>query len=126
MSKGTMPPAGPNGEINASQAPDFIAVAGQGGGIAGYTPRRYLFSAPSQEPWPVYADDLRTLVGHMIAGKGFVPVGVDPATVPNKHVEAGPSLALPGRDTTVWQYWIQHFSRWSEKFPWSVWRRPVT
>lgn len=35
-SKGTMPPPGPNGQVDASAAPDFIAVAGEDGGIAGY------------------------------------------------------------------------------------------
>ena len=34
------------------------------------------------ESCPVYADDLITLVGHMVPGRGFVPLGVDPVDVP--------------------------------------------
>lgn len=56
--------------------------------------------------WPVvYGDDLRTVVGQMVPGKGFVPVGVDPATVPTFAVEVGPSVdpgstgsPVPARD----------------------------
>ena len=32
---------------------------------------------------PVYAADLRTLVGHMYPNKGFVPIGTSPAGVPD-------------------------------------------
>lgn len=94
-----MPPPGPNGQLDASLAPDFIAVAGRDGGIAGYVPRAYLFpkppsmaGGPDEPPYPVYAEDLRTLVGHMFAGKGFVPLGVDSAAVPNIRVQQGPSF----------------------------------
>jgi hypothetical protein len=102
-SKGTMPPPGPDGDIDASLAPDFIAVAGRDGGIAGYVPKRFLFlestTGPPVEPgFPVYAEDLRTLVGHMVAGKGFVPVGVNPRTVPDFPVQQGPSFVAPPGD----------------------------
>ena len=100
--KGTMPPAGPNGDVDPSAAPDFIAVAGVDRDIVGYVPKRFLFPQPTtsaelphEEPWPVYAEDLRTLIGHMVQGKGFVPLGVDPATVPDRPVEQGPSFPLP-------------------------------
>jgi hypothetical protein len=36
-SKGTLPPPGPNGQVDPSSAPDFLAVAGRDGGIAGYS-----------------------------------------------------------------------------------------
>jgi hypothetical protein len=88
--RGTMPPPGPDGEVDPSAAPDFIAVAGRDAGIAGYTPKRYVLGPPDDEPAPVYAGDLTTLVGHMVVGKGFVPLGVDPATVPDFPVAAGP------------------------------------
>jgi len=98
--KGTMPPPGPNGELDTSLAPDFIAVAGRDGGIAGYVAKAYLFPKPTtmaggldEPPWPVYADDLQTLVGHMVAGKGLVALGVNPATVPKIPVQQGPSFA---------------------------------
>jgi hypothetical protein len=105
-SKGTMPPPGPNGDVDANLAPDFIAVAGPDGGIVGYIPKRFLFPEPTttvdlQEPeWPVYAEDLRTLIGHMVAGRGFVPLGVDPHSVPTFRVEQGPSSAPPSGEPT--------------------------
>lgn len=97
-SKGTMPPPGANGVVDASLAPDFIAVAGRDDGIAGYVPKRYLFPQPGlplESDIPVYAADLQTLVGHMVVGKGFVPVSVDPATIPNFPVQVAPSMAQP-------------------------------
>ena len=44
---------------------------------------------------PVYAEDLRTLIGRMVTGKGFVPLGVDPRSVPDFPVQQGPSFAAP-------------------------------
>jgi len=97
-----MPPPGLDGEVDASLAPDFIAVAGRDGGIVGYVPKDYLFrepttsvGRPTEPEIPVYAEDLRTLLGHMVAGKGFVPLGVDPAAVPTLPVQQGPSSAAP-------------------------------
>jgi hypothetical protein len=97
-SKGTMPPPGLNGQVDPSRAPDFIAVAAPDGGILGYVPKEFVLSEPATtvgrpprtDP-PVYADDLQTLIGHMVAGKGFVPLGVNPDSVPNRPVEQGPS-----------------------------------
>lgn len=97
--KGTMPPPGPNGERDLSAAPDFIAVVAGDGGEVGYVPKRFFFregmtssELPRSDPWPVYAEDLRTLIGHMVQGKGFVPLGVDPATIPDFPVWMGPSV----------------------------------
>jgi hypothetical protein len=105
--KGTMPPPGADGQVNASLAPDFIAVAGRDGGIAGYAPRSYLLPEPTtttgrpvEADIPVYGNDLQTLIGHMVAGKGFVPLGVDPATVPKVPVQAGPSI-VAGADESA-------------------------
>jgi hypothetical protein len=102
-----MPPPGLNGQVDASGVPDFIAVAGEDGGIAGYVPKAYLFPEPTtavgrpEEPEiPVYGEDLRTLIGHMVPGKGFVPLDVDPLTVPTIPVQAGPSLAAPPSEPT--------------------------
>lgn len=100
-SKGTMPPPGPNGVVDASAAPDFIAVAGRDAGIAGYA-RKEDVLAPGDAPFPVFGDDLRTIVGQMVPGKGFVPAGVDPATVPTRPVGAAPSgQARTGNSTVV-------------------------
>ena len=89
-SKGTMPSPGPNGEVNASSAPDFIAVAGRDAGIAGYA-RKADVLKPGDAPFPVFADDLQTTVGQMDPGKGFIPTGVDPNTVPKIPAVAAPS-----------------------------------
>ena len=111
-SKGTMPPPGRNGAPDASAAPDFIAVAGPDGGIAGYVPKAYLFpdaSAANGRPGPtdvpVYGEDVRTLVGHMVAGRGFVPLGVDPLTVATFRAQTAPSpIAAPTGSTDVTLY----------------------
>ena len=86
--KGTMPPPGPNGEIDPSTVPDFVAVAGPVG-IAGYVAKDAVLDS-SDRTWPVYASDLQTVVGHMVPGRGFVAVGVDPASAPTFDVRAGP------------------------------------
>jgi hypothetical protein len=36
----------------------------------------------ARTPITVFGDDLRTVVGHMYANKGFVPLGTDPEAVP--------------------------------------------
>ncbi len=98
-SKGAMPPTPPvGGSVDDSGAPDFIAVAAPTGGIAGYVSRAML-DAPGpvngfvgQAPdLPVYADDLRTLVGYSVAGRGFVPLGSEPGTVATLPVRVAPS-----------------------------------
>lgn len=114
LTKGTMPPAGPDGRMDPSNAPDFIAVAGREEGIAGYVAKSWLFPAedtvpgrpgdlpPEDPPWPVYADDLQTLVGYMVVGRGFVPLSTDPTAAPTSRTveeptpeEPTPSLGTP-------------------------------
>lgn len=114
-SKGTMPPPGVNAQVDASGAPDFVAVASEDGGIAGYAPKEFLFPEPTtvagrpDDPEiPVYADDLRTLIGHMVPGKGYVPLDVDPSTVPTIPVQAGPSLAAPSTDSTSLTLYVRN------------------
>lgn len=87
--KGTMPPPGPNGEIDASAVPDFVAVAGPVG-IAGYVAKEAVLGA-GESTWPVYGSDLRTVVGHMVPNRGFVPLGVDPGSVPTFDVRVNPA-----------------------------------
>jgi hypothetical protein len=89
--KGTMPPPGPDGRVDSSTVP-VVAVAGPNGPV-GYVSRDAV-SEPGEDTWPVYGDDLRTVVGHLAPGRGFVPVGVDPATIQTFAVVAGP--ASPG------------------------------
>lgn len=100
-SKGTMPPPGPNGQVDASSAPDFISVAGRDGSVVGYVRKELLLPAagaggPGDGVWPVYGEDLSTVVGQMMPGKGFVPAGVDPATVPDIPVRTAPSSEPSG------------------------------
>lgn len=84
------PPDG--GEINMALVPDFVSVWGgpTGETIAGYVPKDLLLNPrsevggtpenpPQDVPMPVYGEDLTTLVGHMVAGVGFVPLGESPA-----------------------------------------------
>jgi hypothetical protein len=99
-SRGTMPPPDANGEVDPSAVPDFIAYVGHTDRIIGWVPKSYLLE-PRQRcrgpqcPIPVYADDLVTLIGHDVPGRGFVPLGVDPAAVPEQPVLVGPSLGAP-------------------------------
>jgi hypothetical protein len=84
------PPEG--GETNMALVPDFVGVWGgpTGETIVGYVPKDLLFNPrsepggtlenpPEDVPMPVYGEDLTTLVGHMVAGQGFVPLGGSPA-----------------------------------------------
>jgi len=82
-----MPPPGPNGEVDPSAMPDFIAVAGDVGQV-GWVEKAAV-TDPSDRTWPVYADDLRTVVGLLVPGRGFVPAGIDPNAAPTKDVHVG-------------------------------------
>lgn len=114
-SKGTLPPPGPNGHVDESSAPDFLAVAGRDEGIAGYARTQDVLGA-GDAPFPVYGEDLRTVVGHMIPGKGFVPIGTDPGAVPTFEVSEAPSddlgsaasgqVVLYVRNDTDAQAWV--------------------
>jgi hypothetical protein len=91
-SRGTMPPARPNGVVDASHVPDFIAYVGQTDHIIGWVPKEYLLEATHGDgPIPVYAGDLRTLIGHDFPGKGFVPLGRDPAAATDAPFVVAPS-----------------------------------
>lgn len=98
------PPQG--GPTYGALVPDFIpALARDGTTIAGYVPKRYLIgpfddlpgtpsSPPQQPPVPVFADDLATLVGHMVPGVGFVPLGASPLPIaPSASVAPQPTVS---------------------------------
>jgi hypothetical protein len=100
--KGPIPPAAfqAGDPIDFSMVPDFIPALGQSGDIVGYVSKGSLitqggsgFSAdrPIAADVPVYADDLKTLVGHMVPGRGFVPIGVDKQSVPLIPFEVAPA-----------------------------------
>jgi hypothetical protein len=98
---GPIPPAAylANG-IDAALVPDFVPVWDRDGTtVAGYIPKAYILgptlptvtsSRPEGGIAPVYADDLTTLVGHMYPDRGFVPLGVDPNSIPTIPVQQGP------------------------------------
>ncbi len=64
----------PDGSPDFSQFPDFVPASDRDGNIAGYVPVRAVFIDPNDDnlPIPVFAEDLSTLVGHMVPDFGFV------------------------------------------------------
>lgn len=109
QTKGTVPTP-TNGTIVTTRIPDFISVTGDGR-IVGYAPRDYLFPSAGSDQTnlvggvvPVYGPDLKTLVGHMYPGIGWVPIGDSPASGPCQQVfaiENGTTTTLPCPSTTV-------------------------
>lgn len=92
------PPEG--GSMIDALVPDFVSAWDRDGTtIAGYLPKRYILSGgdltpggspanpPQMLPYPVYGEDLTTLVGHMVPGIGFVALG-------STAVPAGPSASV--------------------------------
>ena len=88
VTKGTIP-SPENGKTPTKKIPDFIATLGPHG-LAGYVPKAYLFPGPGQpmvgDIAPVYASDLKTLVGYMYPQFGFIALGQSPGSVPCKPV----------------------------------------
>lgn len=60
----------------------LVITDDRGGVNEGFVPRGIQCGAPSDEPAPVYARDMKTLVGHMYVGRGFIPEGADPNSIP--------------------------------------------
>lgn len=90
----------PGRPIDAEAVPDFVSVLGRDGAIVGYSPKERVLRpavAPGFRgeslPVPVYAEDLRTLVGHLVPGRGFVPAGAPIEGIPEVDVSAAPSSA---------------------------------
>jgi hypothetical protein len=89
LTKGTIPPS-TDGTIDTKKVPDFISALGRDGEIVGYIPRAYLLPRLPNQPVnselgaiaPVYAGNLKTLVGHMYPGVGFVALGSSPVSQP--------------------------------------------
>ena len=71
--------------IDWPRVPDFVEVLARDGGLAGYVKRSDLMNVgtPGQvRRIPVYDESLQRLVGHMVDGRGFVPLGVRDEDVP--------------------------------------------
>jgi hypothetical protein len=106
LTKGTMPSSA-NGTINAKKVPDFIGAVGRDGKIVGYIPRAFLLPTRANQPLsskvddvaPVYASNLKTLVGHFYPGVGFVPLGQSPTSEPCTPAETF-SQTADGQTTT--------------------------
>lgn len=74
----------PGGQIDQTKVPDFIPALGRDGEEVGWVSKDLAVPADQsldRSVIPVFADDLKSVVGHMVAGRGFVPLGVDPNTV---------------------------------------------
>lgn len=92
-----MPPVA-DGVADPSSVPDYIAIAGPEGGTIGFARAKdVLGSADLDATIPVFGADLLTPVGFLVTGKGFVPLGVDPASVPYFQIR-GSQSATPGSD----------------------------
>lgn len=102
--RGPIPPAAfqAGGAVDPNLVPDFVPALGHDGNVVGYVPKEFLIQGtgaafskvrPVAPNVPVYKDDLQTLVGYMVPGRGFVPLGVDPASIPTL-----PAQALPAAD----------------------------
>jgi PASTA domain len=89
LTKGTMP-SSTSGMVSTTKVPDFISAVGRNGKLVGYIPKGYLLPAQTNQAVnsklgavaPVYASNLKTLVGHFYPGVGFVPLGQSPASEP--------------------------------------------
>jgi hypothetical protein len=89
------------GALDLSQVPDYVSQLGRDGNVVGYVSKvsitdpsdgaRDVLGRPMAATWPVFADDLKTVVGHMVPDKGFIPLGVDPSTV-----DTFPARVAPG------------------------------
>lgn len=105
------PPQG--GDINFALVPDFVSVWGgpTGETIVGYAPKGLLLNPapvvggspgnpPPEVPVPVYGEDLTTLVGNMVPGHGFVPLGSSfmPSVLgePSANASPSPEPSSPG------------------------------
>lgn len=99
VTKGPIPDAAfrVNGDLDARLVPDFVPAYGRDGEtIAGYIAKADILhrnipavseTVPVLPAMAVYGEDLVTVVGHMVPGKGYVPLGKDPRAFPDVEVE---------------------------------------
>lgn len=71
-------------EINADLVPDFVEYAGHSDGVIGYVAKGDIMwvdgEEPPEGPIPVVDRELN-VIGHDVPGRGFVPLGADPADI---------------------------------------------
>lgn len=84
-----------SGRVDKSKVPDFIPALDRAGNQMGWVRRDDAMpedaNTGSNPSVPVYADDLTTVVGHMIPSRGFVPLGTPVTSVPLIPVVTGVS-----------------------------------
>ena len=85
----------PGKPLTDKLVPDFVPAMDPDGKTAGYVSKIDLNNNAVIDV-PVYAEDLKTVVGYMVPDKGFVPLGVDPNSIRSIPFEAGPSGAPLG------------------------------
>lgn len=95
--RGPIPPEAfprDGGAIDRSVVPDFVPALGPDGAVVGWVSKELAVpeaDSAARDAIPVYADDLETIVGHMVRGRGFVPAGVDLGSL----IDAIPTPPLP-------------------------------
>lgn len=80
--------------VDASKIPDFVPALARDGEQAGYVAKQDLAiynGKGDTDPMPVYANDLVTVVGHMVAGVGYVPLGTDAGSLPTFSITTSSS-----------------------------------
>lgn len=78
----------PDGTVDRALLPDFVSALGRDGTMVGYvSSEKAVPDSPSSDPIAVFGDDLKTVVGYIYAGRGFVPLGADYREVPELPVE---------------------------------------
>ncbi|HEY5273592.1 MAG TPA: PASTA domain-containing protein [Acidimicrobiales bacterium] len=110
--KGQMPYE-PGKIVPYSSVPDYVAVS-IGPNMIGYAPRAYEtrnspdLAAVLGRPVPIFASNLKTLLGHEYSGVGFVPAGKSPWSQPcdpESVIVARPSgetvITIPCPSTTI-------------------------
>lgn len=77
-----------DGMLIRERVPDYVAVWNRSGTeIAGYVSKEEAFPPPSSDwdgtdaPLTVYDGTLKSVVGHMYPGRGFIAIGEDPESV---------------------------------------------
>ena len=101
VSRGPIPPEAFRAQgLDLRLVPDYVQVVDREGHVVGYVPKNAALGTasttvgpdgrPQAVPVPVVGDDLKTVVGHMIPDKGFVPDGIDPNSVPSRPLVQGP------------------------------------
>jgi hypothetical protein len=105
--KGNLPQnyaVSPNGSIDYKTIPGFISVT-KNHKTVGYVPSRDVFGIANALDGgglrivPVYARDLKTLVGHVYPFEGFVPLGKEPPTCNPEKAPRCPTVLINASET---------------------------